>query len=104
MYPVQTPTKHYQDAPYNPPPDPPRLKEDIERVCAAADKMARLHDELLRTSRVGRVVNPPARVTFQDLVQDALDAMAGQITQRAVTIERRLDQQPVTLYGDRMRL
>jgi signal transduction histidine kinase len=59
---------------------------------------------LLEMSRVGRVVNPPAWVTFQDLVQDVLDTVAGPIMERAVEIERHVDQQPATLHGDRIRL
>ncbi|MEI8375759.1 MAG: PAS domain S-box protein [Planctomycetota bacterium] len=84
--------------------DAEEVKQDIEFIRRAADKMGRLLDELLRISRVGLVVNPPASVALQDLVQDALDAVAGSIRARAVEVKMHLGQQPILLYGDRTRL
>ena len=69
---------------------------------AAADKMGRLLDELLEMSRIGRVVNPPVRVTFLELVEEALIAVSGHISEREVDV--RVRDEAITLYGDRPRL
>jgi signal transduction histidine kinase len=68
----------------------------------AADKMGRLLEELLEMSRVGRVVNPSVNVTFNELVEDALNAVAGSISESGVEV--RVDDAAISLHGDRQRL
>jgi len=68
----------------------------------AVDKMGRLLDELLEMSRIGRTINPPARVAFRELVEEALSAVAGPIAERGVAVT--VGDEIVTLYGDRPRL
>jgi signal transduction histidine kinase len=82
--------------------DSERIEKDMHHIHSAADKMARLLDELLEMSRVGRIVNPPVWVAFQTLVEEALGAVAGRIMERQVEV--RLNNESVTLYGDRSRL
>jgi signal transduction histidine kinase len=53
-------------------------------------------------SRVGRVVNPPVTVTFGELVQEALDLVAGGIRERGVALH--VSAEALSLYGDRPRL
>ncbi|MCP3980845.1 MAG: hypothetical protein GY716_16205 [bacterium] len=64
--------------------------------------MARLLDELLELTRVGRKVNPSERVPFDDLVHDALDVLAREVDRTGVRVEVAPDL-PV-VFGDRPRL
>ena len=82
--------------------DAGRIEKDLGFIRAAANKMARLLDELLEMSRIGRVVSPPVKVTVGTLVDDALDAVAGRISGRGVQVQ--VADRDVTLYGDRGRL
>ncbi|MFA5193835.1 MAG: ATP-binding protein [Verrucomicrobiia bacterium] len=82
--------------------DAGRIEKDMRFIRAATDKMARLLDELLKISRIGRVVSLPVRVTFRNLVDEALGAVAGYVAGRGVTVK--VGEHDVTLYGDRLRL
>jgi signal transduction histidine kinase len=82
--------------------DAGRIAKDMNFIRAAGDKMAQLLDDLLEISRVGRIVNSPVRVTFQNLVDDALAAVAGSIAARGVTVQ--VGGCEVALFGDRVRL
>jgi len=82
--------------------DAARIEKDAHFIRAAADKMGRLLDELLEISRIGRVLNPPVRVTFKSLVDEALSAVAGRVAERGVTVQ--VGAHDLTLQGDRLRL
>ncbi|MCX6571434.1 MAG: PAS domain S-box protein [Candidatus Aminicenantes bacterium] len=82
--------------------DAARVKKDLGYIRSAADKMGRLLDEIRRLSRVGRIVNPSEEAPLQAIVKEALDLVAGRITARGVQVD--LTEEPVVLYGDRMRL
>ena len=82
--------------------DAGRIEKDLLYVNGAADKMNILLGELLEMSRIGRVVNPPAEVTFKELAEEAERIVAGPIFEGKVQV--RLIDEPVTLYGDRSRL
>lgn len=79
-----------------------RLNEDLNRIVQAADKMSDLLNGLLELSRIGRIVNPPAQVPMNKLVQDVLELLAGSIAQRQakVTVQPGLPM----AYGDARRL
>jgi signal transduction histidine kinase len=68
----------------------------------AADKMADLLEELLEMSRVGQIANLPVKVTFDELMEETLSITAGRIAEKGVQI--RLHKEPVSLFGDRIRL
>jgi signal transduction histidine kinase len=78
-----------------------RVADDLNFIRTAANQMARLLDDLLKLSRLGRQVNPPADVLLQAVVKDVLDLVAGQIAQGAEHVTVAKD--PVTLHGDRAR-
>ena len=59
-----------------------RVKMDMDFILKAADKMSVLINELLELTRVGRVVNDPVQVSFQELVDEALNAVAGGIAEK----------------------
>ena len=79
-----------------------RIAQDMDYLRAAADRMGQLLEELLSLSRIGRVVRPPVRVGYGELVKEALRLTAGGIVERGVVV--RVDDAAVTLVGDRARL
>jgi two-component system, LuxR family, sensor kinase FixL len=80
----------------------PQLKTDIDRISSAADKMQTLLTDLLALSRIGRISDPPERVLFGTIVQEAEELLAGLLRKRAVTIEIAPDLPEV--YVDRTRI
>jgi len=79
-----------------------RLRGDIERIAAAADSMERLLHELLRLSRVGRVLNPSQRVPFALVVHDAVTLLRPRLEERGI---RLVVEDPLPeIFGDRIRL
>lgn len=81
--------------------DRERIQKDVQYIRNAAEKMGLLLDELLEMSRIGRLINPPVRASFRELVDEALQAVAGSISDRGVEVRVSGD---VTLFGDRQRL
>ena len=79
-----------------------KLKEDIRRINNATKKMQNLLNEVLELSRVGRLMNPPENVPFQEIVQDALERLEGQLEASNVQVEVSGDL-PI-VHGDRNRL
>jgi PAS domain S-box-containing protein len=79
-----------------------RVQEDLEYIHGAANKMARLLDELLELSRIGRKANPSEDATLQAVVDEALKLVAGSVAARGVRVE--VTPEPVVLHGDRTRL
>jgi PAS domain S-box-containing protein len=63
-----------------------RMKGDIRRIDEAVKKMQKLLNELLELSRIGRVVNPPLKVPFGDLVREAVLLVRGQLEARGVRV------------------
>ncbi len=78
------------------------VAKDLGYIRGAADKMGRLLDEIRRLSRVGRIVNPSEEAPLQEIVKEALNLVAGRITDRGMRVD--LTEEPVVLYGDRTRL
>ena len=79
-----------------------QIAKDLNFIRLATDKMARLLDDLLEISRIGRLVGMPVRVPFRAVVDDALGVVAGRIAARGVTVE--VTGHDVPLVGDRARL
>jgi PAS domain S-box-containing protein len=79
-----------------------RVHNDVMRINEAVDKMHRLLTELLELSRIGRMMNAPENIPFENLVQDAMDAVHGQLEARRVTIQSQPNLPAV--HGDRQRL
>jgi PAS domain S-box-containing protein len=82
--------------------DKERVEKDMLFMNGAADKMGNLLSELLEMSRVGRIVNLPVEVTFNELAQETLTLVAGAVAEKRIQIK--VSNDPVTLYGDRSRL
>ncbi len=61
-------------------------EKDIRYIQNAADKMGRLLDELLELSRIGRIEGGKLEVRNSQIVQSALDLLAGSIAQKKAKI------------------
>ena len=79
-----------------------RVRTDMARIIEATDKMQRLLTELLELSRIGRMMNPPQVVPFDDIVREAVELARGRITERSIQID--ITPGLPVVYGDRMRL
>jgi signal transduction histidine kinase len=81
---------------------PERVRQDLGRIVAAADKMHRLLEDLLELSRIGRVVHPPEDVPLGELAREAVELVRGQLGPSAVAVDIAPDL-PV-VRADRRRL
>ena len=79
-----------------------RMKSDMARIKDATDKMQQLLNDLLELSRIGRLMNEPATVPYDDLVREAVELVQGRIMERGVAIH--IDANMPNAYGDRPRL
>jgi len=82
--------------------DTERVAKDMQHMYTAADKMGRLLKELLEMSRIGRMINQPVKVTLRELVEEALNAVAGPLSGRGLDVQ--VSQAEIALFGDRPRL
>ena len=77
-------------------------RSDIDRIEHSASKMSRLLTGLLELSRIGRLVNPPESVSFEDLAREAVSLVQGRI--ESGKIEVTIGSDLPILFGDRQRL
>lgn len=67
--------------------DGERLKKDTDRIANAVNRMHELLNDLLELSRVGRKINPPQPVRFEEVVQESLKLMQVQLEEKGVTVQ-----------------
>jgi signal transduction histidine kinase len=79
-----------------------RIREDLGRISDAAAKMGALLDDLLKLSRVGKVVTPPALLDMNLLVNHVIEQLAGALSQLHVEVDVQPDLPPV--FGDQTRI
>jgi signal transduction histidine kinase len=79
-----------------------RMENDIQRITNATDKMQDLLRDLLELSRIGRMMNAPETIQFEDLLHDALDIVHGQLEGHHITVLTQPNLPAV--HGDRQRL
>ena len=79
-----------------------RMRADTRRIQDAVQKMERLLNELLELSRIGRIVNPPQNIAFNDLIQEALELLHGRLEARRARVVVQSDLPMVS--GDLPRL
>ncbi len=79
-----------------------RMKDDMARIQSAVEKMSQLLDELLELSRIGRLVNPPQRISMVELAQAAVEINAGRIAARDIEVD--IDAELPAAFGDQPRL
>ena len=63
-----------------------RAREDLGRIRRAVHQMRQKLDELLELSRIGRVVNPLEEVELDELVGEALQLVAGRLTEGGIEV------------------
>ena len=64
-----------------------RLRQDTQRIQEAVIKMQRLLSELLELSRIGRMMNAPQMVAFEDLIGEAMAIVHGQLEESGITVQ-----------------
>jgi signal transduction histidine kinase len=79
-----------------------RLERNIAQINRAAQKMSKFVDELLDLSRIGRIVNPPSKNSFGDIVQEALNQAKGPLNARQVQV--RVEPGLPVVHVDRARI
>jgi PAS domain S-box-containing protein len=79
-----------------------RFKSDITRIANAADNMQNMLSDLLELSRIGRVVNPPEKLLFTELLNEVLESMSSTIEKRKVQIQ--ISPNLPAIMGDRLRV
>jgi signal transduction histidine kinase len=82
--------------------DSESVTRDIGQIQSAAEKMARILNELLELSRVGVENASRETVDLSALAREAVQLVSGAIEARNVTVE--LDPSMPTVRGDRVRL
>ena len=79
-----------------------RVKSGIDRISRAAKKMQALLNDLLELSRIGRIMNTPEDVPFEEIVNEAIDRVHGSLNEIDAFVEIQTGF-PV-IHGDRIRL
>ena len=79
-----------------------RLKNDIQRITDATEKMQRLLNELLELSRVGRLKNESTYFPFTEIAREASELVQGRIMTHGITLS--IEPNLPMVYGDRPRL
>ncbi len=79
-----------------------RLRADVQRISDAADKMQTLLNELLDLSRIGRLVNPPSLVPFNEIVDDAIALVQGRLQASHAQVNVQDEMQSVFVDRERV--
>jgi signal transduction histidine kinase len=79
-----------------------RLKQDTQRIARAVDRMNNLLSDLLELSRIGRLMNPPVAVSYDEVVHNAIELVQGQLEKHPVEIV--IQSNLPVVHGDRQRL
>ena len=66
--------------------DSDAMDRDVGQIGDAADQMARLLDELLELSRIGRQMNPPENLDLSELVSAAIERVSIQIEDKGIDL------------------
>ena len=82
--------------------DKERLEADIQRINDATDRMNELLTDLLELSRIGRKMNTPEIISFEFLVNEAIETMNGRLQAGGVNVILKGPFRDI--YGDRRRL
>ncbi len=83
--------------------DPVQLKKDIKRIIDAADTMQDLLVDLIELSRVGKIIKPPQKIPFGTIAREAVNLLAGPLTERNVMVSIAPDMPVVNVDSTRIR-
>ncbi|HVP11550.1 MAG TPA: PAS domain S-box protein, partial [Phycisphaerae bacterium] len=79
-----------------------RLTDHLRRIQNASSRMARLNNELLDISRIGRLANEPTPINLTDLAREVVAAHAEKLAEGRIKVDIQADM-PVIL-GDSQRI
>jgi PAS domain S-box-containing protein len=82
--------------------DSEKALHNITRIRQAVEKIQALLNDLLELSRVGRLINPPQEIPFKEIVNEAVEMLAGAIASKGIKLQVQ-DEFPI-VSGDRIRL
>jgi PAS domain S-box-containing protein len=78
------------------------IKDDMQRIKSATDKMTDLLNDLLELSRIGRHVNPPVKVSMLNIVEEAVELSSGILSER--NVELQIPEKMPEVYVDKQRI
>jgi signal transduction histidine kinase len=79
-----------------------RFDKDLNRIAGAVDRMQALLNDLLELSRIGRIINPPEMIPFEQIASDVIELLDGLLVKHNVRV---LVHSPLPeVYVDRARL
>ncbi len=79
-----------------------RIQQDIGFMRSASDKMNVLISELLELFRIGQLVLNPVEISLNEIFQETLQIVAGQI--RSITATVSTDDKQLMLFSDQIRM
>jgi len=82
--------------------DAEKVSTNVKRIYNAAHKMQSLLNDLLELSRIGRIINPPEEISFNEIVNEAVDRVHGRLDEINAIIE--IEAKMPVVYGDHVRL
>lgn len=62
------------------------ITSDIYHINRACDRMQKLIQDLLELSRIGRLVNPPEDMDFEDILKEALEQVQSMIEKNGIQV------------------
>lgn len=79
-----------------------KATQDIKRITEAIQKMEQLLNELLELSRIGRMVNDLETVSFNEVAEEAIRLVEGQLMKNQVKVE--IEAEMPVVHVDRIRI
>lgn len=79
-----------------------RIGKNIGQINDAAKSMGKFVDEILDLSRIGRIMNPPRAVPFNDVIDEALKATGGLLKDKQAEV--RIGKELPIIYCDFSRI
>lgn len=79
-----------------------QVKNDIDSIRRAVDKMRGLLNDLLALSRIGRIANPTESLSLDELVRETIELLAGPLSQKGIAVE--IEPSLPVVRGDRVRI
>jgi PAS domain S-box-containing protein len=82
--------------------DQAKVRSTVGRITNAAQKMQSLLNDLLELSRIGRIMNIPEPIAFEEVVREAVERVRGRLD--ATKTEIKIQEKLPIVYCDRIRL
>ena len=64
-----------------------KINNSARRIKDAVTKMERLLNELLELSRIGRMINEPIKVSFEEIVREAISLVQGRLNANKIEVQ-----------------